>query len=91
MIPSKVIQDFSLTEEQERLRAEVEAFCREHINDDLIERTWGAGEPHSDEFYKALIDTGYVGLGWPEEYGSLGRDRLDISEGSLQLEVNDHL
>jgi alkylation response protein AidB-like acyl-CoA dehydrogenase len=71
--------DFSLTEEQEKLRDEIEAFCKEHITDELIERTWGVGEPHSDEFYQELIEHGYMGLGWPEEYGGKGKDRLEMA------------
>jgi alkylation response protein AidB-like acyl-CoA dehydrogenase len=72
--------NFGFSAEQERLRQEVEAFCRENLTEELRERYGGTlGEPHAPEFYRKLAERGYLGLGWPREYGGGGGDRVDVA------------
>lgn len=74
--------DFDLTAEQLAFRAEVRAFLarelpaqawREHR--DPSEHS-GWSDAFIRQFRRKLGDAGYIGMGWPKEYGGGGRDRF---------------
>ena len=69
--------DFTLTPDQEALRARVRAWLTAHIPEDW--RKFGLSEvprPEAYEFLrkwqKTLHDAGFIGLTWPKEYGGQG-------------------
>ncbi len=66
--------DFSLTEEQQRLRDGTIKFAREHLNDGLIERDRQHQFPL--ELWRQCGDMRLTGLPVPEQYGGLGVDPL---------------
>jgi alkylation response protein AidB-like acyl-CoA dehydrogenase len=72
---------YDFTPEQQAWRAEVRAFIREHLSEDLLVELRRAGNegkgPLAQQFILAMRDRGYWGLAWPEEYGGLGRSPLD--------------
>jgi len=72
---------YDFTPEQQAWRAEVRAFIREHLSEDLLVELRRAGNegkgPLAHQFILAMRDRGYWGLAWPEEYGGLGRSPLD--------------
>jgi alkylation response protein AidB-like acyl-CoA dehydrogenase len=70
------------TEDQERLRAEAEAFIAEHTGTfDVACDNWIVG--FDREFSKKMAARGWIGITWPTAYGGGGRsyvDRLALSE-----------
>jgi len=72
--------DFHFSPEQEVLRREVRAFLDENLTDELREEI-EQGDHTPGPLGKALLhklgEEGWLGLGWPEEYGGQGRSLLD--------------
>lgn len=72
--------DFGFNEEQERFRVEV----REFLQKELTPEFWqGLGtkppedQEYSQEFSRKLASRGWLGIGWPQEYGGQGRPYTD--------------
>jgi alkylation response protein AidB-like acyl-CoA dehydrogenase len=63
--------DFGFTEQEEAFREEIRQFIREEVGDKPKGRT--PTELFSREFTKKLAAKGWLGVGWPTEYGGLGR------------------
>ncbi len=59
--------DFQFTAEQTALRHEVRRFLDEELGDQPAER-----DSFSPEFSKKLAKRGWIGIGWPREYGGGG-------------------
>ncbi|MFI0350082.1 acyl-CoA dehydrogenase family protein [Actinomadura sp. 9N407] len=70
--------DFRIGERGESLRAEVRAFLKEHLTDELAERCHRTGVAHDDDFVRAMHEAGLLALGWPEEWGGRPCDPLDL-------------
>jgi len=68
--------DFSLTDEQRRLRDEIVQFATEELNDDLAQRDRESA--FSFESWKKSAALGLQGLPVPEEYGGAGADAITI-------------
>jgi alkylation response protein AidB-like acyl-CoA dehydrogenase len=66
--------NFELTADAEAFRTEVRAFLAEHLTDDLRARVHDTGTVHDWDFHRALAERGWIGAGWPVEYGGQGRD-----------------
>jgi len=60
--------------DSEGFRAEVRAFLAEHVTAELRERVHRTGTVHDWGFHRALAKKGWIGAGWPVEYGGQGRD-----------------
>jgi alkylation response protein AidB-like acyl-CoA dehydrogenase len=69
--------DFSLTDEQERLRSNVVDFSRRELNTDtILDDSEGQ---FSRESWKKCADLGILGLPIPEEYGGSGAEAVTIA------------
>lgn len=92
--------DFTFTPAQEKLRNELRHYLAENVSAELREEIrYGAHTPgrHSKAFLKKLARDGWLGLGWPKEFGGQGRsmieqfifyeelDRQNIHYGNLSL------
>ena len=67
--------DFQFTAQQEAFRQEIRDFLRKELGPD-----WRGGktqEMFSREFSRKLGKKGWIGIGWPKEYGGLGRPHMD--------------
>ncbi|MBI2216701.1 MAG: acyl-CoA dehydrogenase family protein [Candidatus Rokubacteria bacterium] len=71
--------DFTLTPEQEALRAEVRAWLTANIPDEWVNQIVGRADVPRAEAYdfmrawqRKLYDAGFIGLTWPKEYGGRG-------------------
>jgi alkylation response protein AidB-like acyl-CoA dehydrogenase len=67
------------TEEQEALRAELEAYYAELLTDEVREALHseqGVG-PTNRRIVKQMASDGWLGIGWPKEYGGQGRSQLE--------------
>lgn len=69
--------NFVFTEEEERLRAEVQAFIGEFLTDEvrrefLVAYEGGPRGPHLSAFYRMVFERGWSGVSWPKEYGGQG-------------------
>src|SRR5688572_953463 len=73
--------DFTLTHEQESLRAAVRDLCARFP--DTYWRQTDRERAYPEEFVRALTEAGYLSALIPAEYGGLG---LGITEASLILE-----
>jgi alkylation response protein AidB-like acyl-CoA dehydrogenase len=63
--------DFQFTPEEEAFRQEIREFLRQELGPEHKGRT--PRELFSREFTKKLAAKGWLGVGWPTEYGGLGR------------------
>ena len=66
--------DFALDAAGEEFRTEVREFLREHLTAEVRERVHRTGTVHDWGFHSALAARGWIGAGWPVEYGGQGRD-----------------
>jgi alkylation response protein AidB-like acyl-CoA dehydrogenase len=63
--------DFGFTQEEEAFRQEIREFLRQELAPDRKERT--PLEQFNPDFTRKLAERGWLGVGWPKEYGGLGR------------------
>ena len=82
----------AFTEEQDALRKELRAYFAQLMTPDVQEAmASGVGEYGGGELYKRLVsqmgEDGWLGIGWPTEYGGLNRSMIDqlifLDEASL--------
>jgi alkylation response protein AidB-like acyl-CoA dehydrogenase len=67
------------TEEQEKLRQELRAYYAELLTPEVeaaLGREHGAG-PMTARIFKQMAADGWVGIGWPKEYGGQGRSQIE--------------
>src|SRR5258708_36181603 len=62
--------DFSLSTEQEAIRAAVEKICARFGDDYWLAKDRDGGFP--DDFHRAFADAGWLGVCIPQEYGGGG-------------------
>ncbi|MDY7019630.1 MAG: acyl-CoA dehydrogenase family protein [Chloroflexota bacterium] len=80
--------DFQFTDEQERLRKEVDDFLEEEISQgtfQIVSDAWLT--QRSKEFTCKVGQRGWIGMTWPKEYGGQGRsylDRLIVTEEMMR-------
>ena len=72
--------DFRLTEDQERFRTEVQEFLRLELTDEVKDEyetfAYAGLGPKSKMFHKKVAERGWVGLGWPSEFGGSAADYM---------------
>ncbi len=74
--------DFEFTDDQRRFRAEVQEFLRHELTPEVWAAHRDTGEqgmwsvPFTKAFRRKLGAAGYIGMGWPSEYGGGGRSRI---------------
>ena len=67
------------TDEQEALRKELEGYYRELLTDDIrdsLHHEHGSG-PVTRQVVKQMAADGWLGIGWPKEYGGQGRSQIE--------------
>ncbi len=74
--------DFSLTDDQQRIRDAVAKLCAGFGPDYWLEHDTEGGFP--EEFYAALAAAGWLGIAMPEAYGGAG---LGITEAALMMQA----
>ena len=72
----------AFTEEQNALRQELRSYFAQLMTPDVQEAmASGVGEYGGGELYKRLVSQmgadGWLGIGWPTEYGGLNRSMID--------------
>ncbi|MBI5908908.1 MAG: acyl-CoA dehydrogenase family protein [Betaproteobacteria bacterium] len=73
--------DFAFTEDEERLRAEIQAFIARHLTPEvkaqLIAEREGHGRgPLAAAFFRDIYERGWLGVSWPKQYGGQGAGRF---------------
>lgn len=70
---------FDLTEEQRQLKYEIRSYLEEHITPELLEEVKEnpSGGPLWKEYIQKLGDAGWLGIGWPVEYGGQGKTAFE--------------
>jgi len=74
--------DFSLSAEQEAIRAAVEKICARFGDDYWLAKDRDGGFP--DDFHRAFADAGWLGVCIPQEYGGAG---LGVTEAALMMQA----
>jgi alkylation response protein AidB-like acyl-CoA dehydrogenase len=67
------------TEEQEKLRQELRAYYADLLTPDVeaeLGKEHGVG-PTTRRIFKQMAADGWVGIGWPKEYGGQGRSQIE--------------
>ncbi|WP_042348705.1 acyl-CoA dehydrogenase family protein [Bacillus massiliigorillae] len=70
---------FDLTEEQQQLKQEIRTYLETHITPELLEEVKEnpEGGPLWREYIRQMGKDGWLGIGWPVEYGGQGRTPLE--------------
>ena len=70
---------FELTEEQQQLKKEIRAYLEERITPELLAEVKENpdGGPLWRRYIQELGKDGWLGIGWPVEYGGQGRTPLE--------------
>ena len=66
--------NFSYSDEEEQFRQRLVEFLDEHLTEKIVRQNWedlGVG-PEAREFSRKLAANGFLGMGWPKEYGGQG-------------------
>jgi acyl-CoA dehydrogenase len=74
--------DFSLNEEQQTIRDAILKHCAQFSPEYWLEHDRSAEFPH--DFYKSLVDAGWLGISTPTEFGGSG---LGITEAALMMQA----
>ena len=74
--------DFSFTAEQQNIRDAILKLCTRFPDDYWLERDRDGVFPH--EFYKAIVEGGWLGIAMPTEYGGAG---LGIAEAAIMMQA----
>src|SRR5947208_17005410 len=77
--------------EQEAWRQEVRRFVRRHVTPALraeLRARGNEGEgPLARAFHRQLFDKGWWGIGWPKEFGGLGKSAVDQYDFLEEIEA----
>lgn len=72
---------YEYTPEQRKWRDEVRAFCRANVSDALRAELRQAGNegdgPLAKAFHRRLFDKGWWGVGWPKDFGGMGKAAVE--------------
>ncbi len=74
--------DFALSPAQEQIREEVLRQCAKFGDEYWLRKEREASFP--EEFYNAMVETGWLGIAMPEEFGGAG---LGIAEASVMMQA----
>ncbi len=72
---------FNLTPEQRHLELQMKEYLKNHVTDELLDELLvnrAGGGPNHRKFIRQLGEDGWLGMGWPGEYG--GHDRSAIEQ-----------
>ncbi|GAA1870159.1 acyl-CoA dehydrogenase family protein [Asanoa iriomotensis] len=64
-------------DEQRQLRAELSRYFRTHLEGEFSDLRWEDHGPRYRAWIRRLGSDGWLGLGWPVEYGGQGRPAMD--------------
>lgn len=84
--------DFRYTPEQERFREQIRGFLAEHVSDELRHEIATSGHspgPLGKQFLRLLGERGWLGIGWPREYGGQGRSMIEQTIFYHELDLQD--
>jgi acyl-CoA dehydrogenase len=74
--------DFSLTDEQQRIREAIEKLCTRFPDEYWLKRDTEGGFPA--DFHQAMAKDGWLGVAMPEEFGGAG---LGIQEAAVMMQA----
>ena len=74
--------DFSLTPDQQTIRAAIEKVCARFGDDYWLTKDKAGGFPH--DFHAAFAKDGWLGIAMPQEFGGAG---LGITEAALMMQA----
>ena len=74
--------DFSLTPDQQTIRAAIEKICARFPDDYWLKKDRAGGYPH--DFHAAFAKDGWLGIAMPQEFGGAG---LGITEAALMMQA----
>lgn len=71
--------DFSLSEEQEMLKTAARGFLEAECPESKVREVEHGTKGYSPKLWKRVADLGWLGLMYPEEYGGMGMNFLDMT------------
>src|SRR5882724_8374973 len=77
-----VSMDFSLTADQQNIREAILKLCSRFPDEYWLEHDRSGVFPH--EFYQSLLESGWLGVAMPTEYGGSG---LGITEAAVMMQA----
>ena len=84
--------DFRFTPEQEQFREQIRGFLAQHLSDELRAEIAASGHtpgPLGKQFLRLLGEHGWLGVGWPREYGGQGRSMIEQTIFYHELDLHD--
>jgi alkylation response protein AidB-like acyl-CoA dehydrogenase len=70
--------DFSLSEMQKMLRSEARGFFEKECPSKLVREMEEDARGYPDDLWKKMVDSGWTALPFPDEYGGVGGEFLDL-------------
>lgn len=70
--------DFALTEEQEMLKNAAREFVKRHCPASFVREMGEDEKGYSPEMWQEMVKLGWMGCCFPEEYGGIGGNYLDL-------------
>jgi alkylation response protein AidB-like acyl-CoA dehydrogenase len=67
--------DFTVTDALEAYWEEARRWADENLDPEWAERERVSGTHHIDELHRLLAEQGWLGVGWPQEYGGTANDK----------------
>ena len=70
--------DFSLNEEQEMLKTMARDFLESEYPESVVREVARSDKGYSPELWRKIADLGWMGIIFPEEYGGIGGNAVDL-------------
>jgi alkylation response protein AidB-like acyl-CoA dehydrogenase len=67
--------DFTVTDTLQAYREDARRWADDNLDPEWAERERVSGTHHIDELHRLLAEQGWLGVGWPSEYGGTDNDR----------------
>ncbi len=77
--------EFTITDELADVRDEAVRWVAEHVDPEWADIQHRSGDYHTPELHQLLARDGWLGAGWPAEYG--GRDRSPAQAAAIHQEI----
>jgi alkylation response protein AidB-like acyl-CoA dehydrogenase len=71
--------NYNFTEEQEMLRASARDFLEKEYTESVISELEAGDLGYSPDIWKKIADLGWLGLVYPEQYGGVGMNLIDLA------------
>ncbi|MDY6843877.1 MAG: acyl-CoA dehydrogenase family protein, partial [Thermodesulfobacteriota bacterium] len=70
--------NLDFTEEQDILRSSAKSFVEKECDNEKVREIEDSSEGYSKEIWNKMVELGWMGIAYPEEYGGYGGEFMDL-------------